>query len=260
MQSFGVDPLFVNQAGADFHLQAGSKAMDTGDLPSAYTIFQQRYGLSIVKRRRRPGAPCLVRRPTWARSNATSVVLPAVPDAPAGLAATIAGSTVTLRWTAPASCNAAANYWVEGAATPSGTSFGGSFTGSTATSLSFPVSSAGFFYARVKASNASGLSAASNSALVSVGVPNPPMNLVGSVSGKTINLSWQAPSGGLAPTGYVLEVGASAGQTNKSVPIPLGQTTLSSPGAAPGTCYIRIRATAGMNKGAPSNEVVLTVR
>ena len=161
---------------------------------------------------------------------------------------------------APASCNAASNYWVEGAATPSGASFGGAFTGSTATSASFPVSSAGFFYARVKASDASGLSAASNSALVSVGVPNPPMNLVGSVSGNTINLSWQAPSGGVAPTGYVLEVGGSAGKTSKSVPLPLSQTTLSSPGAAVATYYIRIRATAGTTKGAPSNEVVVTVR
>jgi hypothetical protein len=259
MQSFGVDPLFVNQAGADFHLQAGSKAMDTGDLPSAYTIFQQRYGLSIAKDadgRALPSGPA----PDMGAFERNVSCAPAVPDAPAALTATIAGSTVTLRWTAPASCNTASNYWVEGAATPSGASFGGSFTGSTATSLAFPVSSAGFFYARVKASNASGLSAASNSALVSVGVPNPPMNLVGSVSGKTINLSWQAPSGGLAPTGYVLEVGASAGQTNKSVPIPLGQTTLSSPGAALGTYYIRIRATAGTNKGAPSNEVVLTVQ
>jgi hypothetical protein len=33
-----------------------------------------------------------------------------------------------------------------------------------------------------------------------------------------------------------------------------------STGAAPGTYYIRIRATAGGKAGAPSNEVSLTVR
>lgn len=259
MQSLSVDPLFVNPAGADFHLQAGSQAIDKGDLPSAYALFQQRYGLSIAKDldgRLVPTGPA----PDLGALERNTGCAQAPPDAPTAVTASIAGSTVTLRWTAPTSCNAPNNYWVEGAATPTGASFGGAFTGSTATSLSFPVAAPGFFYARVKASNASGLSAPSNAALVSFGVPNPPASLTGSVSGTTINLSWQAPSGGLAPTGYVLEVGGAPGATAKSVPIPVGQRTLSAPGAAPGTYYLRVRASANGNLGAPSNEVVLTVR
>jgi len=258
MQSFGVDPLFVNPAGGDFHVQATSKAVDTGDYPSAYTIFQQRYGLSIA--RDVDGNPL----PSGAAPDMGAFeqggCASSVPGAPTGLAATVSGMSVLLRWAAPTGCNAPTNYWLEGSKTPGGPSFGGAFTGSTATAFSFAVGTPQYFYTRMKSSNASGLSGPSNEVLVSVGVPNPPQNLVGTVSGTTINLSWQAPSGGVPATGYVLEVGSGPGQTAKSIPLPLTQTTLSSPGAAATTYYIRIRAASGTNKGAPSNEVVLTVR
>src|SRR6202007_519266 len=110
------------------------------------------------------------------------------------------------------------NYWVEGAASPGGASFGGVFTGSTATSSTFPVAAPGFFYARVKASNATGQSSASNAALVSVGVPNPPNDLAGTVTARTITLTWQVPIGGLPPDGYVVEVGTAPGRVDLSAP------------------------------------------
>jgi parallel beta helix pectate lyase-like protein/fibronectin type III domain protein len=259
MQSFGVDPLFVNPAGADFHVQAASKAVDTGDLPSAYTTFQQRYGLSIAKDaegRALPSGPA----PDIGAYERDVSCAAAPPDAPAGLTASVSALTVTLSWTAPGGCNVPNNYWLEAALTPGGTSVGGAFLGSTATAVTFPVAAPGYFYARVKASNSIGLSASSNAALVSAGVPNPPTNLVGSVSGTTMNLSWQAPTGGVTRTGYVLEVGLAAGRVDASVPLSASITSLSLPGATPRTYYIRLRAVAGTYKGAPSNEVVLTVQ
>jgi parallel beta helix pectate lyase-like protein len=258
MQSFGVDPLFVNPAGADFHVQAASKAVDTGDLPSAYATFQQRYGLSIAKDaegRALPSGPA----PDIGAYERNVSCAAAPPDAPAGLTASISALTVTLRWTAPGGCNAPTNYWLEAAPTPGGASAGGTFLGSTATSVTFPVAAPGYFYARIKASNASGLSAASNAALVSAGVPNPPMDLAGTVTARTITLIWQVPIGGLAPDGYVIEVGTAPGRVDLSAPLPVSQRSLTA-NIAPGTYYFRVRARAGGKSGAPSNEVVLTVR
>jgi hypothetical protein len=257
IQSFGVDPLFVNVAAANFRVQSTSKAVDAGDAPSAYATFQQRYGLSIA---RDPDGKSL---PSGAAPDMGAFeqggCAAAVPGAPTDLTSTVTGSSVTLRWAAPATCNTPTNYWLEGTRVPGGTSFGGSYTNSTATSVTFPVASAQYFYARMRAANTSGLSSPSNEVLISVGVPNPPRNLTGGVSGATLTVTWQAPSGGIPPTGYVLDVGTAAGRTDKSIPLTAAQTMFST-GAAPGTYYIRIRATAGGKAGAPSNEVSLTVR
>ena len=56
------DPLFVNAAGGDFHLQATSPAVDAGIEASVYATFQSLYGLSIAvdfaKTVRPQGAAC----------------------------------------------------------------------------------------------------------------------------------------------------------------------------------------------------------
>ena len=43
------DPLFVDLAGGNFHLQASSPAVDTGALAEAYATFQSAYGIDIKK-------------------------------------------------------------------------------------------------------------------------------------------------------------------------------------------------------------------
>lgn len=259
MQSFGVDPLFVNPAAKDFHVQAASKAIDTGDTPSAYATFQQRYGLSISRDADGTTRPSGVATDMGAFERGGCV--PLVPAAPTGLTATVTGMMSVLRWTAPTStCSAPTDYWIEAGTSAGLSNLGGGFTGSTATSVSWTSASAGAFFVRVKASNAAGLSPASNDALVTVGVPQPPTNLVGSVAGTTISLTWQAPTTGIVPTGYVIEAGIAAGRVDGSAALPVSPTSLTAPGAGPGTYYIRVRATAGAKSSAPSNEVVLTVR
>ena len=48
VQSLVGDPQFVDAAGGDFHIATTSPAVGAGELNSAYTVFQQRYGLSIA--------------------------------------------------------------------------------------------------------------------------------------------------------------------------------------------------------------------
>ena len=199
-QSFADDPLFVNAATRNFRVQPTSKAVDAGDVPSAYAIFQQRYGLSIA---RDPDGTAL---PTGAAPDMGAfeqgACSPTVPAAPMGLTANITGTTAVLTWTQPGGpCGAPSNYWIEAGTLPGLSDIGGSFTGSTATSIVMSNLNPMAFYVRVKASNASGMSSASNDALVTISVPNPPTSLAGTVSGSTINLSWSAPIGGVAPTG-----------------------------------------------------------
>ncbi|HZP49303.1 MAG TPA: choice-of-anchor Q domain-containing protein [Vicinamibacterales bacterium] len=47
MSSSSGDPRFANPAAADFHVLAGSSAIDKAEINSVYAAFQQRYGISI---------------------------------------------------------------------------------------------------------------------------------------------------------------------------------------------------------------------
>jgi hypothetical protein len=85
-----------------------------------------------------------------------------------------------------------------------------------------------------------------------------PTNLLATVAGSIVALSWTAPGQG-TPTSYVIEAGSSTGASNLAV-VETGTTvtSLTTP-APPGTYFVRVRArVSGMLTGA-SNEVTLTV-
>jgi hypothetical protein len=257
--SLAGSPSFVNATGGDFRLQSSSAAIDRGETSNpVYASFQQRYGLSIAR------DPYGAARPTGAAIDmggfefgGCGTLQP--PATPIGMTATVSGQSLTLQWTQPTSCSVATNYLLEAGSAPGLSNLGTSRTGSTATAFTDSNVAPGTYYIRVKAENPAGVSAASNEVTVAVGVPGPPRNLTGSVSGSIISLSWQAPAIGAAPTGYVIEIGTAAGRTDltKSVPV----TTLAHAGTAvPGTYYIRVRAITIAGVGAASNEVTVVVR
>jgi predicted phage tail protein len=90
--------------------------------------------------------------------------------------------------------------------------------------------------------------------------PGSPRDLVASVSGSTVTLKWGRPSYGSMPTGYTLEAGTAPGRSNLFVSAT-GSTAVSftTPGAKPGTYFVRVRATNARGTSDPSNEATLIV-
>lgn len=76
-------------------------------------------------------------------------------------------------------------------------------------------------------------------------------------AGNRLTFAWVAPATGFVPTGYEIE-GGIAGQVLATVPTGGPATQFSVP-APDGTFFVRVVATAGALRSAPSNEIVVTV-
>jgi predicted phage tail protein len=88
--------------------------------------------------------------------------------------------------------------------------------------------------------------------------PGAPQNLTQAVTGTTVTLTWSAPGGGVAPTGYLVE--ASVVPSGPLVAsLPVAATALTVPNVPPGVYYVRVRALNGGAQSAPSNEVTVSV-
>lgn len=174
---------------------------------------------------------------------------------PRGLRASILGGALTLTWAAPTGLPPD-GYVVE------------AFSGSTSLG-SFPVAGptlsvavpAGSFEVRVRATRGGGTGSASSR--VAVVAPAPatapaaPTDLVATVVGRVLRLSW-ALGGGNAES-YVLEAGTSSGAANIAT---LDTGTLDTDFVAPvppGTYFLRVRARNTFGTSAPSNEVTFVV-
>jgi hypothetical protein len=86
--------------------------------------------------------------------------------------------------------------------------------------------------------------------------PTAPSNLVATVNGLAVTLTWTAS--GNAPTQYILQAGFAPGQTAITVPLGAASTTFSASAAA-GTYYVRVVAANGDGTSAPSNEVTVVL-
>lgn len=119
---------------------------------------------------------------------------------------------------------------------------------------------------RVKAQSDTGTSASSNEVILVVGgpacttAPGTPTGLASTVSGGTVTLAWSAPSGGCAPTSYVLQAASSSGSNNiANSSTGNVSTTYVATGVPAGTYYIRVRAQNASGQSTTSNEVTSTV-
>ena len=90
--------------------------------------------------------------------------------------------------------------------------------------------------------------------------PAPSTNLLASVSGSAVTLTWLQPPSTDPATSFVIEAGSSPGAANIAV-FDTGNaaTTLSVSGVPAGTYFVRVRAKNSSGTSAPSNEVVITV-
>ena len=171
-------------------------------------------------------------------SNEVEVIITCLaPGSPVGLNATVNGRTVTLGWGPPASGGAAAGYRLE-----AGLSSGAAdFSFDLPTNTYSAVAPDGTYFVRARATNACGVSAPSNEAIVVVpncgptlGAPSTP---TATVNAGTATISWSAVNGA---SSYRLDVGTSPGASNTTSQTVSGtsqQLTLSS-----GNYFMRVRA------------------
>jgi hypothetical protein len=131
---------------------------------------------------------------------------PTPPSAPANLLTLVNGTSLALTWRPT---------FLGGAATAHVLNVSGSVTASLplseATNAAFDTVPGGTYTLSVSASNASGISAASNTATVTVpgscsGAPFVPAGFLAYRVGNTIFVVWDPPASGPAPTQYVLTV------------------------------------------------------
>jgi hypothetical protein len=92
-----------------------------------------------------------------------------------------------------------------------------------------------------------------------VGLPLAPGLQTPGPSGGAVNLSWTAPVGSVAPTGYVIYAGSAPGRADLAG-FQTGSTLTRWNGGAPaGVYYVRVAAHSACGLGPVSNEVVLSV-
>src|SRR5262245_15427118 len=93
--------------------------------------------------------------------------------------------------------------------------------------------------------------------LTAPGVPGP---LTATVSGNVVTLTWSAPTGGDAPTSYVIEAGSSPGSADiASFDTGSNATSLAVFNVPAGTYFVRVRAVNSAGISAPSGDFQLVV-
>jgi hypothetical protein len=180
------------------------------------------------------------------------------PGAPTGLTASLSGTTVTIRWTAPAGGTPPQGYVLTAGSAPGQSNIGSAST--TGTVLVVSDVPDGIYYIRVVAVGASGTSAPTPEYTVNVRIlpPAAPANAMGIVGpARSVRLSWSAAPAGGVPTRYRVLAGYQPGQT-----VYQFSTTLPSFGAdnvPPATYYVRIVAENGAGVSPPSVELTIVV-
>ena len=187
------------------------------------------------------------------------------PSAPTALSASVALTTVTLNWVAPASGDAPTSYVVQAGSAAGLTDIASFDTGGATTSLVVVNVPAGGYFVRIRALNSAGTSGPTNEILVIVAgaVPcvslAPPTGVAANVTADTVVLSWAAPLG-CPPTRYVIQVGSAPGLSNvANFSTGSDATTFTATGVPLGTYYLRLlSATSGL-VSPPSIEVTFSV-
>lgn len=143
------------------------------------------------------------------------VNVPVTPSAPTALTGTANGNGVALSWRNTFGGGRPQNVILDVSGTLSG-----SVPLGAAESFTYPSLPNGTYTFSVRAQNAGGTSASSNTVTLSfpapcTGAPQPPEQFLAFRTGNQLNLLWDPPSSGSAPTSYLLNV---TGAVNVSVP------------------------------------------
>ena len=194
--------------------------------------------------------------------NLSVVPAPTAPDPPSILNASVTGLALQLTWMAATTGTPATSYAVSVGDAPGVTTLPVQHT--SATTASVPLTAAGTYYARVRAVNAFGTSAPSAevSAVLTIVDPRPgkPEKFGASLSGRSVRITWAAPTTGDPVTAYVLEGGSAPGLADFGTANVGGATSFSAGGVPDGTFWLRLRAVNGAGTGPPSADLALVMR
>jgi len=190
------------------------------------------------------------------------------PEPPAEVIGWMSGARLTLTWNPPwnppwSPSGTNTSYVVEAGSATGATNIASITVGQAALTY-LPVPN-GFYFVRVRAMNAAGISPPSSEVLVNAGnVPAPPgapWNLAPRVTGgATVTLTWQPPHAWLGiPTSYLVRAGSAPGLSNLAQANTGGSTTAVFSGVPPGTYYVRVHAVNSLGAGVASNEVKVVV-
>jgi hypothetical protein len=184
-----------------------------------------------------------------------------LPETPTSLVAFTAGGLLTMTWSPGLGGGPASGYVVEAGSTSGSSNI--ATLNVVNESFTFSPVPPGFYFLRVRARNAAGVSPPTAEVMVVVGnVPAPPgapnLSFPG-VAGSTVTLTWQAPQVGTA-TSYIIEAGSAAGLADLAV-VNTGTTALtqSFAGVPSGTYYVRVRAVNAQGASVVSNERTIIV-
>jgi predicted phage tail protein len=178
-----------------------------------------------------------------------------------------------LAWLPPASGSIPTSYILEAGMASGASDAAVLATGNAATSYMAVGVAVGTYYVRIRAVTASGISAASNEVIVTVGaggptgtaVPAAPFGLrtggsAVSATASMVTLAWSRSPAGAPPTFYVIEAGSAPGRTDlANFSTGNALTSFTASGVPAGTYFVRVRAGNALGLSAPSNEVVLIV-
>ena len=175
------------------------------------------------------------------------------------------GRTVSIDWDPPVSGDPVTSYTLEVGSAPGLANLVVVPLGPTTTFATAGVPD-GTYWLRVRGTNDAGPGDASEDVglVMSVaggciGLPLAPALQTPEASGGAVTLSWTAPAGSVAPTGYVLYAGSAPGRSNLAA-FDTGSTlTRWIGGAPPGVYYVRAAARSACGVGAVSNDVTLAV-
>ena len=178
-----------------------------------------------------------------------------VPAAPGAVSALAAGQMAALWW---APVPGAASYRVESGTARGATDLTLLDVDATSASGAVPL---GAYWVRVRAGNAWGWSPPSADVRLVVdgttGVPMPPVDLVATVSGAAVTLTWAPPSSGTLPSTYQVEASLQADTLRPVAASPA--TSIAAGGVPSGTYYVRVRAVTSAGAGPPTATIVVVV-
>jgi hypothetical protein len=184
-----------------------------------------------------------------------------VPGPPTSVGATVANFNVNLAWLPPQTDGDATSYDLI-AGTGPGLSNIGTISRPTNSYSVAPVPS-GQYYVRVKSKNEFGTSVDSEEYVLTVAAdgnapPGPPLNLVVTLTGNQITMTWDAPATGSPATSYFVEAGSATGLANLAV-VPVNGTSFSYAPVPNGFYYLRVRGRNASGVGPPSTDYLLNV-